>query len=42
MRDTYADTSLARRISGFTPATSLAEGLAAEYRWLAANTGAMA
>jgi nucleoside-diphosphate-sugar epimerase len=34
MRDTYADTSLAAADLGFTPATSLAEGLAAEYAWL--------
>jgi UDP-glucose 4-epimerase len=35
MRDTYADTSLARADLGFAPAVSLEEGLAAEYRWLA-------
>jgi UDP-glucose 4-epimerase len=34
MRDTYADTSLARADLGFAPATTLADGLAAEYRWL--------
>jgi nucleoside-diphosphate-sugar epimerase len=34
MRDTYADTSLAAADLGFKPATSLAEGLAAEYAWL--------
>ncbi len=34
MRDTYADTSLAHTDFGFTPATPLAEGLAAEYAWL--------
>jgi nucleoside-diphosphate-sugar epimerase len=34
MRDTFADTSLARADLGFEPKTSLAEGLAAEYAWL--------
>ena len=34
MRDTFADTSLARADLGFAPKTSLAEGLAAEYAWL--------
>ena len=34
MRDTFADTSLARADFGFQPKTSLAEGLAAEYAWL--------
>lgn len=34
MRDTYADTSLARADLGFAPTVSLAEGLAAEYHWL--------
>jgi nucleoside-diphosphate-sugar epimerase len=34
MRDTFADTSLARADLGFTPTVSLEEGLAAEYRWL--------
>jgi len=34
MRDTYADTSLARADLGFAPATSLHDGLEAEYRWL--------
>lgn len=34
MRDTFADTSLARAELGFTPRTSLAEGLRAEYAWL--------
>jgi nucleoside-diphosphate-sugar epimerase len=37
MRDTYADTSLARAEIGFAPATHLADGLAAEYRWLASS-----
>jgi UDP-glucose 4-epimerase len=34
MRDTYADTSLARADLGFSPRVSLQEGLEAEYRWL--------
>jgi nucleoside-diphosphate-sugar epimerase len=34
MRDTFADTSLARADLGFVPTVSLEEGLAAEYRWL--------
>ena len=34
MRDTFADTSLARVDLGFEPQTSLADGLAAEYAWL--------
>lgn len=34
MRDTFADTSLARAELGFAPATSLAEGLRAEFEWL--------
>jgi nucleoside-diphosphate-sugar epimerase len=34
MRDTYADTSLARRDLGFSPTVSLEEGIQAEYRWL--------
>jgi len=34
VRDTYADTSLARADLGFQPAVSLADGLAHEYRWL--------
>jgi nucleoside-diphosphate-sugar epimerase len=35
MRDTYADTSLARQDLGFEPKVSLEEGIEAEYRWLA-------
>jgi len=35
MRDTYADTSLARADLAFAPAATLATGLAAEYEWLA-------
>ena len=34
MRDTFADTSLARADLGFIPTSSLEEGIAAEYRWL--------
>jgi len=34
MRDTYADTGLAKADLGFAPRVPLAEGLEAEYRWL--------
>lgn len=34
MRDTYADTSLAREDLGFVPAVSLQYGLESEYRWI--------
>jgi nucleoside-diphosphate-sugar epimerase len=34
VRDTYADTSLARADLGFAPKVSLEQGLEAEYRWL--------
>jgi len=34
MRDTYADTTLAKTDLGFAPAVTLADGLEAEYRWL--------
>jgi UDP-glucose 4-epimerase len=34
MRDTYADTSLARADLAFAPGVALEEGLEAEYRWL--------
>jgi nucleoside-diphosphate-sugar epimerase len=37
MRDTFADSSLARADLGFAPRVSLEEGLEAEYRWLAAT-----
>jgi nucleoside-diphosphate-sugar epimerase len=37
MRDTYADTTLARTDLGFRPSVGLADGLAAEYRWLATS-----
>jgi nucleoside-diphosphate-sugar epimerase len=38
MRDTYADTSLARADLGFTPLVTLAEGLAAEWAWLSGGS----
>lgn len=41
MRDTYADTTLARTDLGFAPRVSLEEGIEAEYRWLS-NTHARA
>jgi nucleoside-diphosphate-sugar epimerase len=41
MRDTFADTSLARADLGFRPAVTLEQGVEAEYRWLA-GTFAMA
>lgn len=34
MRDTYADTSLARADLGFSPSVTLEQGIEAEYRWL--------
>ena len=34
MRDTYADTSRARRDIGFAPSVTLEQGLDAEVRWL--------
>ncbi|MEO5898099.1 MAG: NAD-dependent epimerase/dehydratase family protein [Vicinamibacterales bacterium] len=37
MRDTYADTSLARADLGFAPSVSLEQGIEAEYRWLSAT-----
>lgn len=37
MRDTYADTTLARADLGFAPTVSLADGLTEEYRWLASS-----
>ena len=40
MRDTFADTSLARADLGFAPRTSLADGLTAEYAWLKPHLGA--
>jgi nucleoside-diphosphate-sugar epimerase len=37
MRDTYADTSLARKDLGFAPRVTLEEGIEAEYRWLSST-----
>ena len=34
MRDTYADTSLAKADLGFSPKVTLEQGLESEYRWL--------
>jgi nucleoside-diphosphate-sugar epimerase len=39
MRDTYADTTLARADLGFAPRVSLEQGIEAEYRWLATTPG---
>lgn len=36
MRDTYADTTLARQDLGFSPSVTLEQGLRAEYEWLVA------
>jgi nucleoside-diphosphate-sugar epimerase len=41
MRDTYADTSLARRDLGFAPKVPLEEGIRAEYRWLSSAAGVL-
>ena len=38
MRDTYADTSLARADLGFAPSVTLEQGIEAEYRWLSSVT----
>jgi UDP-glucose 4-epimerase len=40
MRDTYADTTLARQDLGFAPHHRLTDGLAAEWVWLAGRTQA--
>jgi nucleoside-diphosphate-sugar epimerase len=37
MRDTFADTALARADLGFAPAVSLEQGIEAEYRWLSST-----
>jgi UDP-glucose 4-epimerase len=37
MRDTFADTSLAKADLGFAPRVSLEEGIEAEYRWLSST-----
>ncbi len=36
MRDTYADSSLARQDLGFSPSTALEHGVRAQHRWLSA------
>jgi nucleoside-diphosphate-sugar epimerase len=38
MRDTYADTTLARADLGFAPTVTLEEGIEAEYRWLSTTS----
>jgi nucleoside-diphosphate-sugar epimerase len=38
MRDTYADTTLARTDLDFAPRVSLEEGIGAEYRWLSTTS----
>jgi len=42
MRNTFADTTRARRDLGFAPAFTLEAGLSAECEWLAGLTGAEA
>ena len=37
MRDTYADSTLAKQDLGYAPKVSLEDGLEAEYRWLASS-----
>ena len=37
MRDTYADTTLARADLGFNPTATLEQGIEAEYRWMASS-----
>ena len=39
MRDTYADTSLAKKDLGFAPKVALDEGIQAEYQWLSSGAG---
>jgi nucleoside-diphosphate-sugar epimerase len=39
MRDTYADTSLAKKDLGFAPKVGLEEGIQAEYQWLSSVAG---
>jgi nucleoside-diphosphate-sugar epimerase len=41
MRDTYADTTRARREIGFAPRVGIEDGLRAEYEWLAGSLGGM-
>ena len=38
MRDTYADTTLARADLGFAPSVTLEQGIEAEYRWLSSTS----
>ena len=40
VRDTWADTSLARRDLAYVPSVTLEQGLEAEYRWLSATLAA--
>jgi UDP-glucose 4-epimerase len=42
MRDTFADTTLARGDLGFVPAVSLEQGLEAEYRWISSTPALVA
>lgn len=42
MRNTYADTSLARADIGFAPSVTLADGLRAEYEWLKSSPAILA
>jgi nucleoside-diphosphate-sugar epimerase len=37
MRDTYADTTLAKQDLGFAPSVTLEQGIEAEYRWLSST-----
>jgi UDP-glucose 4-epimerase len=41
MRDTYADTSAARRELGYEPRTSLREGLQREWDWIQGQSSSM-
>ena len=38
MRDTYADTTLAKQDLGFAPSVTLEDGIKAEYEWLSATS----
>ena len=42
MRDTFADTTRARRDLGFAPKVALEEGIQAEYRWLSSTPALLA
>ena len=37
MRDTFADTTLARHDLGFAPSVTLEEGIQAEFQWLSSS-----